>query len=156
MNGIKIINFRKLQSADAAELSKLINNDSKDYSQYFVAFEFDLVTIKNILTKAKNDLYYGVYWGEELTGFYMLRGFDEGFTIPSYGVYISSRFNNKGLAALTLNHAISTCKFLECKKLRLKVHTANTYALKQYVKFGFVETGFDEKINNIIMQRDLD
>lgn len=155
MNGIKIINFRKLQPKDAAELSKLINNDSKDYSQYFVAFEFDSITIENILTKAKNDLYYGVYWGEELTGFYMLRGFDEGYTIPSYGVYISSRFRNKGLAALTLNHAISTCKLLGLKKLRLKVHKENTFALKQYIKFDFVETGFDEKINNIVMHRDI-
>ena len=155
MNGIKIINFRRLGPGDAEALSNLINQDSKDYSKYFVAFEFDSVTILNILTKAKNDLYYGVYWGEELTGFYMLRGFDDGYTIPSYGVYISSRFNNKGLAALTLNHAISTCKFLGCKKLRLKVHTANTFALKQYLKYGFVETGFDEKINNIIMHRDI-
>jgi RimJ/RimL family protein N-acetyltransferase len=155
MNGIKIINFRKLESNDAEALSNLIKQDSKDYSQYFVAFEYDTATIENILAKAKNDLYYGVYWGEELTGFYMLRGFDEGYSIPSYGVYIGSRFSDKGLAALTLSHAISTCKMLGCKKLRLKVHTANTYALKQYVKFGFVETGFDEKINNIIMHRDI-
>ncbi|MBK9099388.1 MAG: GNAT family N-acetyltransferase [bacterium] len=155
MNGIKIINFRKLEPNDAQALSKLMNQDTKDYSQYFVAFEFDIATIESILAKAKNDVYYGVFWGEELTGFYMLRGFDEGYSIPSYGVYISSRFSDKGLAALTLSHAISTCKFLGCKKLRLKVHTANTYALKQYVKFGFVETGFDEKINNIIMHRDI-
>jgi RimJ/RimL family protein N-acetyltransferase len=155
MSTDNIINFRKLKPGDAEAISNLMNQDSKDYSQYFVAFEFDTTTIENILSKAKNDLYFGVYWGKELTGFYMLRGFDEGFAIPSYGVYISSRFSNKGLAALTLNHAISTCKFLGCKKLRLKVHTANTYALKQYVKFGFAETGFDEKINNIIMHRDI-
>ena len=153
MNEIKIINFRKLGPNDAGVLSKLINQDSKDYTKYFVPFKFDTATIENILKKTKNDLYCGVYWGEELTGFYMLRGFDEGYSIPSYGVYISSRFSNKGLAALTLNHAISTCKMLGCEKLRLKVHTANTFALKQYVKFGFVETGFDEKINNIIMHR---
>jgi ribosomal-protein-alanine N-acetyltransferase len=155
MSGIKIINFRKLQPIDAAELSKLINNDSKDYSQYFVAFEFDTATIERNLAKSENDLYFGVYWGEELTGFYMLRGFDEGFTIPSYGVYISSPFSGKGLAALTLNHAISTCKLLGLKKLRLKVHTENIIAFKQYIKFGFIETGFDEKINNIIMHRDI-
>ena len=155
MNADNIINFRRLTPNDAEALSELMNQDSKDYNQYFVAFEFDKTTIENILTKAKNDLYYGVYWKEELTGFYMLRGFDEGYAIPSYGVYISSRFNNKGFGALTLNHAISTCRLLGLKKLRLKVHKENTFALKQYVKFGFVETGFDEKINNIIMHRDI-
>lgn len=155
MNGIKIINFRKLEPKDAVSLSNLMKQDSKDYSQYFVAFKFDTVTIKNILAEAKNDIYYGVYWEEELTGFYMLRGFDEGYSIPSYGVYISSRFKNKGLAALTINHAISTCKHLGLKKLRLKVHKENIIAYKQYLKYGFVETGFDEKINNIIMHRDI-
>ena len=85
----------------------------------------------------------------------MLRGFDEGYTTPSYGVYISSRFNNKGLAALTLNHAISTCKFLGYKKLRLKVHKENIIAFKQYKKYGFVQTGFDDRISNIVMHKDL-
>ena len=155
MSGIKIINFRKLGPGDAETLIQLINQDTKDYSKYFVAFEFDSVTIENILTKAKNDLYCGVYWGEELTGFYMLRGFDEGFTIPSYGVYISSRFNNKGLAALTLNHAISICKLHGFKKIRLKVHKENIFAFKQYKKYGFIETGFDEKINNFILHKDI-
>ena len=155
MNDIKVINFRRLEPNDAEALSNLINQDSKDYSKYFVAFKFETVIIENILKKVKNDLYFGVCWGDELTGFYMLRGFDEGFTIPSYGVYISSRFNNKGLAALALNHAISTCKLLGMKKLRLKVHTENVVALKQYIKFGFVETGFDEKINNFILHKDI-
>lgn len=155
MKEINIINFRKLKIEDAELLCTLINKDDKDYRKYFVAFKPEKKTIEKILKKSKNDLYIGVYVEDEMAGFYMLRGFDEGYEIPSYGVYISSRFSNKGLAALTLCHAISTCKFMRCKKLRLKVHKENTYAYKLYIKHNFIETGFDEKINNIIMHRNI-
>ena len=75
MNGTKIINFQKLGPRDAEALSKLINQDTKDYSKYFVAFEFDTATIENILKKTKNDLYCGVYWGEEVDRLLYAAGF---------------------------------------------------------------------------------
>jgi GNAT superfamily N-acetyltransferase len=155
MSRNKIINFRELVPGDANELSQFLKKDSKGYNKYFVPFSFEAGAIENILTNKHDDIYYGVYWGEVLTGFYMLRGFDEGYTIPSYGVYISSRFSNKGLATLTLLHAISTCKLRGIKKLMLKVHKEHTTAFDLYKKFGFVETGFDERISNIIMHKEL-
>lgn len=155
MSEIKIITFRELFVEDAPAVYELLINDDEDYNKYFVPFTFEIETIKTILTKKVKDHYMGVYWGEELTGFFMLRGFDAGYEIPSYGVYIGEKYNNKGLATLTLLHAISTCKLLNVKKLTLKVHEENIYALNLYKKYGFVQTSYDEKINNLVMHKDL-
>lgn len=150
----KIISFKELFPTDADELAALLNSEPDGYNKYFIPFEFNKETIAGILEKKKADLYLGIYYGETLTGFYMLRGFDSGYKIPSYGVYISSKFNNKGLAALTLFHAFSTCKVIAAPRLMLKVHPDNRVALNLYKKYGFAETGFDEKINNIILHKD--
>ena len=85
----------------------------------------------------------------------MLRGFDEGYEIPSYGVWISSQYSNKGLAKLTIQHSISICLMSGVKKIMLKVHPENKVAFNMYKKFGFIETGIDEKIGHIIMHREL-
>ena len=51
----------------------------------------------------------------------MLRGFDEGYEIPSYGVWISSKYANKGLAKLTLQYSIIYLPNGRCEKDYVKV-----------------------------------
>jgi RimJ/RimL family protein N-acetyltransferase len=83
----------------------------------------------------------------------MLRGFDEGYEIPSYGVWISSKFSNRGLSALTLHHAFAFCKLNGIKILLLKVHPENVVAKKLYESLGFVKIGVDERNGNFIYHK---
>ena len=150
-----LIELRKLMITDLADLVVLWNKDPQDYNKHFIPFEFTNNKLESILSNAVKDLYIGIFVNKKIAGFYMLRGFDEGYETPSYGVWISSSYSNKGLAKLTLQHAISTCLLTGANKIMLKVHTENTIALNLYKKYGFKETGIDEKINNIIMHKDL-
>jgi RimJ/RimL family protein N-acetyltransferase len=150
----RVINFRELFPDDALELANLMNADPEGYNEYFIPFDLNEKAIRELLEKKKADLYLGIYYGDDLAGCYMLRGFDAGYKIPSYGAYISSKFNNKGLATLTLFHAFSTCKLLSAPKLMLKVHPKNVVAHKLYEKYGFKETGFDDRIKNLILHKE--
>lgn len=85
----------------------------------------------------------------------MLRGFDEGYSVPSYGVWISENYSNKGLSTFTLQHAISFCKLNSIKKIMLKVHPDNVSAKHIYEKHGFKQTGVDPKIHHLIYHKDL-
>lgn len=76
--------------------------------------------------------------GRRLVGFYMLRGFDEGYTTPSYGVWIAPEYSSKGLAKLTLSHAFAFCRLHRINKLMLKVYPDNAVAKKLFEKNGFV------------------
>ena len=128
---------------------------TKQYSQYFIPFTFDLETISGILSKAIKDQIYGIYVEDNLAGFYMLRGFDEGYSFPSYGVWISEKYSNKGLSTFTLQHAISFCKLNSIKKIMLKVHPDNIAAKHIYEKYGFKQTGIDPKIHHLIYHKEL-
>lgn len=150
------IEIRELLISDLQSLIELWNKDPKDYNKYFIPFEMNYENFKGLLNKAEKDFYMGVFVKNDIAGFFMLRGFDEGYQIPSYGVWISSKYANKGLAKLSLVYSISICRVLNIKKIMLKVHPDNKIALTMYKKFGFIETGIDERIGHIIMHKDLD
>ena len=149
------LEIKRLTIKQAKELANLLQSSDKEYSKYFIPFTFDLDTISGILSKTKNDQIYGIYVENNLAGFYMLRGFDEGYSIPSYGVWISEKYANRGLSTFTLQHAISFCKLNSIKKVMLKVHPDNLAAKHIYEKYGFKQTGVDPKIHHLIYHKDL-
>ena len=152
----KNVEIKELQSEQASTLSALILNSPKDYTKYFVPFSFEEDSIKKIISDAVNDKYFGIFINDDLAGFYMLRGFDQGYDIPSYGVWISDIFSGLGLSKLTLQHAITFCKLNGLKKIMLKVHPENTIAKNIYENFGFKQQRFDEKNSNLIYYKSLD
>jgi RimJ/RimL family protein N-acetyltransferase len=146
---------RPLAVADAAAWSALLAGQPTEYMQYFIPFQFDQAPLTEILTNAKHDLYMGLWWGESLIGFFMLRGWDHGYDIPAYGVTIDQRFRNRGLGRLTLELSRSICKLRNAKRLMLKVHPLNTAAKQLYESFGFVYTSDDAKNGNLVYHLDL-
>ena len=151
----KNIEIKELLSEQASTLSALILNAPEDYSKYFIPFSFEDYSIKKIINDAVNDKYFGIFINDELAGFYMLRGFDEGYEVPSYGVWISDKDSGLGLSKLTLQHAITFCKLNGIKKIMLKVHPDNTIAKNIYENFGFVQDGFDNNNGNYIYHKNL-
>jgi|AP12_2_1047962.scaffolds.fasta_scaffold16428_2 RimJ/RimL family protein N-acetyltransferase len=149
------IEIKKLSLQLAPALSEALLSEKPKYLQYFTPFEFSVKSITHILDQAVKDKYFGIFVDNELAGFYMLRGLDQGYDTPSYGVWISSKYSNKGLSKLTLFHSFSFCKLNNIKTLMLKVHPENIIAKKLYESLGFVKTDTDNKNNNYIYHKTL-
>ena len=124
------INFRVLTTGDAEPLSRLLLDSPPDYMHFFHPFDFGAASVQLQIERAKKDVFFGLDLTSEsargLAGFYMLRGLDEGYPNPMYGVFVAHPFRSKALARLTLVHAESFCKLNQYKKLLLKVHPDNT------------------------------
>jgi RimJ/RimL family protein N-acetyltransferase len=155
MSSIKSIEIRELKLEHVSSLVKSLSAEDPEYLKHFTAFELTLESFTAILAKAVNDKYFGIFFSDKIVGFYMLRGFDEGYDIPSYGVLIFSKFSNNGLSKLTLYHAFSMCKLNNISTLMLKVRPDNKFAKKLYESLGFDKTGFDEKNGNYIYHKSL-
>jgi RimJ/RimL family protein N-acetyltransferase len=149
------IEIKKINPDFADTLSTLLQSSDKEYSKYFIPFPFEKKSIKKILSVSVKNSYFGVFVDNVLVGFYMLRGFDEGYKIPSYGVWISEKFSGLGISKLTLQHAIAYCKINKIKKLMLKVHPENSIAKNIYEHFGFRMEGTDPKNENLIYFKSL-
>ncbi|MBZ0198368.1 MAG: GNAT family N-acetyltransferase [Ignavibacteriaceae bacterium] len=155
MDELKDIFISPLTVGDAEELTELLSSSREEYSKHFIPFPFELQAIRNLLSSKKADRYFGVKLDDKLVGFYMLRGFDGGYKIPSYGVWISEEFSGKGLSKLTLQHAFSFCKINGIKKLMLKVAPENIPAKNIYESFGFTFSSVDDKIGHLIYFKEL-
>ncbi len=155
MNDLKDIYIFTLNPADAGELTALLISSRKEYSEHFIPFPFEFDVIKKILTEKILDRYFGLRVDGKLAGFYMLRGFDNGYQIPSYGVWIAEEFSGRGLSKLTLQHAVAFCKLNGIKKLMLKVAPDNLTAKSIYENFGFAFSGVDKNIGHLIYFKDL-
>ena len=152
---LKNVEIKELQPEQVSTLSELILNAPEDYSKYFVPFSFKEDSITKIINDAVNDKFFGIFITDDLAGFYMLRGFDEGYDVPSYGVWISDKYSGLGLSKLTLQHAITFCNLNGIKKIMLKVHPEHTIAKNIYENFGFEQDGFDDENGNYIYHKSL-
>ncbi len=140
---MQALSVRALDVADAAMLAQFLAAQPHDYLRYFTPFAFDEPTVSGILARRVEDIYEGLFWQGELVGFFMLRGWDEGYSVPSYGVVVGEAYNHRGLGRLTLELAKVICRLRGCARLMLKVHPENAAARHLYEQSGFHFSGID-------------
>ena len=71
------------------------------------------------------DLYFGAFVDSRLAGFGMLRGWDEGYAVPSFGVAVESAARGRGLGRGLLRFAIRAARGRGAPSMMLKVHVEN-------------------------------
>ena len=147
------MNIAQLTQSDVVALSRLLSIDSDDYKRYFIPFATDEKSLAILLASVVQDRYWGIWFGDTLVGLFMLRGFDEGYQRPSFGVYIACAYSGKGLARLALEYCISWCRLNDINRMMLKVHPENCYARQTYEDAGFVSTEICERTGHTIMER---
>lgn len=82
---------------------------------------------------------YFVCWEEQgIIGYGMLRGWDEGYEVPSFGVCVLPSRRGEGLGQRLLRYALERCRLRGAKRVRLTVYRDNIWAVHVYRKFGFV------------------
>lgn len=155
------IDFRPLSPADAGQLSRMLKADPQEYTRHFHPFAFTEEAIREQITGARLDKFFAIELratsgaGGELIGFYMLRGLDDGFDDPMYGVYISAAFSRKGIGRLTLKHAECCSRINGHRRILLKVHTDNINARNLYESEGYKPLKEDLASGMSFMQMDL-
>jgi len=148
------LTIRPLNSEDAPELSALLLSQTPAYVRFFTPFNFDLPSVAGLLTGQGTDVFMGMYWEGRLIGFFMLRGWDDGYDVPSYGVLIDEKYSGYGLTRLSLKLAKSICKLRRVPRIMLKVNAGNKIAKRLFEEAGFNQTGVDARTGNLIYHFD--
>ena len=78
-----------------------------------------------------------------MVGYGMLRGLDEGYSIPSLGLCILKEFQGVGVGRMLLNHLLNESAARGAKSVMLKVKESNSIARALYVSQGFIFTKHD-------------
>jgi len=83
------------------------------------------------------DLYYVAMDRGRVTAYGMLRGWDEGWKIPSLGIAVSSPMKGTGLARAFMMFLHASARARGAKKVRLKVFPENKPAVGLYMSLGY-------------------
>ncbi len=90
---------------------------------------------------AGRDLYYVLVEQGRVLAYGMLRGWDEGYEIPSLGIAVHPNERGKGLGRLLMEFLHATARCRGARTIRLKVYPRNVRAVRLYESLGYVFRG---------------
>lgn len=153
---INTILIREVLKNDFQELAEFLEkNNNTQINRQFNPFPLTRETANQIANESKPDQYYAAILNEKIVGLGMLRGWKEGFSIPSLGLLIDEELQGIGLGRQMTQYLIDEAKKLGCSKIRLTVYASNKTAINLYKSMGFCEVSrtsirisreFDQKI----------
>ena len=162
MSLIDDLNIREIKSKDYDSLVVFFDkNNVREVIRMFNPFPLSKKSAFTIACMDHLDHYYAAHVNDQLIGFCMLRGWDEGYQIPSFGVLVDQRFQNLGVGRKLSVYAIKEAIKFGCPRIRLSVYASNKAAIQLYLSLGFVEESrvsaqvFGELDEKIIMYKDL-
>lgn len=83
------------------------------------------------------DLYYVLVHGERVLGYGLLRGWDEGYSIPSLGIALRPTARGIGLGKAFMHFLHAAARYKGATGIRLKVFPGNESAVKLYTDLGY-------------------
>ena len=109
------------------------NKDDLYFHPHLLTYE----VAKKIATYEGDDLYFLQIKENEIVGYAMLRGWDEGFTIPSLGIVIHPDFRSQGLSVEFMGFLHNQARAKGATNVRLKVYSNNAGARHLYENLGY-------------------
>jgi ribosomal protein S18 acetylase RimI-like enzyme len=135
-----ITTIRDVRQDDYEVLDRFLDeNNIPEIVRYFHPFPFTSETVQNIIYKAHLDKYYVALIDKRIVGLSMLRGWDEGFSVPSFGIMVDHRFHGQGIGKRLLEYTLEEACKINCQRVRLSVYASNSVAVRLYESLGFHE-----------------
>jgi ribosomal protein S18 acetylase RimI-like enzyme len=155
------VSVRPLGPADRAELGRFFRENNRPaVTAQFHPFPLTDQRAEFIACAPHRDEYYGAFSREgRIVGMAMLRGWDEGFEIPSLGVVVGGALHGRGIGRRLCDWAIARAREKGCRQVRLTVRADNAPALKLYRSLGFHESSREPAAEaggeRLVMMKDL-
>ncbi len=127
---------------DGDALADLFDSIVKDTEarSFFHPHSFDRTTALDICANVnkRQDLFFVAFETPRIVGYGMLRGWDEGYDVPSFGVYVAQDRRDEGIGTALLDYAIEVARMKGCLEIMLKVYGSNRTAKALYESRGFL------------------
>jgi GNAT superfamily N-acetyltransferase len=137
-----VLEFRRLGPALEAGLAGLFAGlAAAGDDQFFHPHPFTPAEAARLCRYAGRDLYYAAVAGDRVLAYGMLRGWDEGYAVPSLGIAVHPAARGTGVAAAFMHFLHAAAAARRAPRVRLKVYPGNVKAKKLYDRLGYVFDG---------------
>ncbi len=106
-------------------------------TDFFSPHPYTPEVIDRIADSTGRDLYYVATNGEAVLGYGMLRGWDEGYEVPSLGISVHPSVRGTGLAQVLMAFLHAAARVRGASRVRLRVHRENQRARRLYESLGY-------------------
>lgn len=132
------VNIVKLDHSNLRELMDFLNRNSGLKLEHFFPHPFNIDYLIYLLLNRTKDYYCMIMINQTVVAYGMLRGWEEGYDVPSLGVAVDSNYRGKGLGRLMCEYLKTVAELKGSKKIRLRVHKDNNKAKTLYLSLGYV------------------
>ena len=138
---MKPLTVRWIHESDIRALTDFFErNDREDVTMFFHPFPLTAQTAAALCaTTSRKDIYGAAFAGDTIVGLYMLRGWDEGYQVPSFGVIVERALHGRGIGRLLTQTALGDARQRAVARVRLTVSERNSRAIALYASLGFRE-----------------
>lgn len=134
---MNLIRLNKKNILDFKELISYFFEHNKESWIFFNPHNPSWSTLNNIIKGTEKD-FYGIFlYKNNLIGYGILRGWDEGFEIPSLGIIVDKDFRGKGFGNIIMNKLHQKAKEFGANRVRLTILKENYNAINLYNKLGY-------------------
>jgi [ribosomal protein S18]-alanine N-acetyltransferase len=125
------------------KLLVFLKKNSGDYL-YFKPHDYNLKSlIKNIKS---DDIFILQCIGRKVVGYGLLRGWEEGYEVPSLGIIIDKDHRGLKLSEKMMSYLHKIANEYGCFNIMLKVNKDNKKAINLYKKMGYELSDYNEKL----------
>ncbi len=145
------MDFKTLDQSDLENVEEIFMDASLNKDAFFTPHSFDAETAKSICSGTSKDKFFGMYIrNQNMVAYGMLRGYEEGFTTPSLGIYVHSSHRGRGYGHTMMEKLHDAAKALGSTQVRLTVLKSNAKAISLYKKMGYTFDENEEKFVGVL------
>jgi ribosomal protein S18 acetylase RimI-like enzyme len=120
-----------------ALLAMLRALQSSGAEAFFHPHPFTDELVSTLASAPGKDLYWVLTDKGEVIAYGMLRGFNEGYAVPSLGIAVHPGREGSGLGHLMMSFLHEAARLSGAPKIRLRVSRDNTRAIALYTRLGY-------------------
>lgn len=138
------IEIRRLRPSDGLEVARFFAEDCHEsfFRPHPMTKEHaDVVCSYDVIQPGLRDVYLGGFSASTLVAYGFLRGWNEGYEIPSLGIIVASSARHQGVGRRMMAALHDIARLSRSRKIRLRVSPQNHAALSLYRSIGYVFNG---------------
>lgn len=134
-NAIECIAFRPGWEGGLAHFFAAL--DEGGDGAFFHPHRWDKSTLRALARGTGDDLYYLFVQSRNVLAYGLLRGWNEGYAIPSLGIAVHPSARSTGLGSLMMEYLEVMARHRGAPAVRLRVHKVNVHACNMYMRRGY-------------------
>jgi RimJ/RimL family protein N-acetyltransferase len=147
--------LRPLAVADAPLVAALMAAQPPDYVRFFHVFGADEAAIAANIARLDRDVYAGLFWEGALICVFLLRGWDEGYAVPTFGLVVARDHRGREVLTVALEAARLIARMHGATRMMCKVHPDNRAATKAALRLGFRPDREEAETGNLVYYLEL-